>query len=242
MKALIIAGGPGTRLRPLISDRPKPMAEVQGRPFLEYQMEQLSSQGFNDVVLCIGYMSNLVQDYFGDGHRLGMCITYAVETELLGTGGAIGNARGFIKDTFLALNGDSYLEINFQSLVEFHKRMRVDDPLSVGTIATVKLEEASNFGTLDLEAANHSMCRINRFQEKTCTGAGWINAGIYILETDILDLIPTDRVVSLERETFPMALEHGFHLYAYPVKSFFVDIGIPKDYLAFCRYVENAEL
>src|SRR5215217_7466801 len=108
MRALILAGGLGTRLRPLFSDRPKPMAQVLGKPFLEYQIEQLRAQEFKDLVLCVGYLARHVQDYFGDGRGWGVRIDYAVETELLGTAGAIKNAQTFIaEDAFLVLNGDS---------------------------------------------------------------------------------------------------------------------------------------
>src|SRR5919112_1675155 len=122
MRALVLAGGLGTRLRSLLNDRPKPMAQVAGKPFLEYQIEMLRLHGFQDLVLCVGYLARHVQEYFGDGRGWGVHIDYAVETELLGTAGAIKNAQNFIdKDPFLVLNGDSYLEADLRELADFHR-------------------------------------------------------------------------------------------------------------------------
>lgn len=238
MKALVLAGGLGSRLQSLIPDRPKPMAEVEGRPFLEYQIEQLRAQGFEDLVLCVGHLAHRIQDYFGDGHLWGVRIAYAVETELLGTAGAIRNAQSFIEDTFLVLNGDSYLEADFRALVEFHRRQQADDAQTVGTIATVAVDDASAYGTLELDAQG----RILHFREKAEAGPGWINGGVYVLEPDILDFIPADRAVSIEKETFPLALEKGWHLYGYSVEGFFVDIGTSEGYRRFQRYVEEKGL
>jgi NDP-sugar pyrophosphorylase family protein len=238
MKALILAGGLGSRLQSLIPDRPKPMVEAKGKPFLEYQIKQLRAQGFEELVLCIGYQASQIQDYFSDGHRWGVGIAYAVETELLGTAGAIRNARHFIEDTFFVLNGDSYLEVDFQALVGFHWRQQSADPRTVGTIAIVAVDDAAAYGTLELDAQG----RILRFREKAETGPGWINGGVYVLEPDILDFIPADRVVSIEKETFPLVLERGWHLYSYPVEGFFVDIGTPQGYRRFQRYVEEKGL
>lgn len=238
MKALILAGGLGTRLQSLMPDRPKPMAKAKGKPFLEYQIEQLRAQAIEELVLCVGYQASQIQDYFGDGHRRGVGIAYAVETELLGTAGAIRNAGDFTGDTFLVLNGDSYLEVDFRALVGFHWRQQSADPQTVGTIATVVVDNAAAYGTLELDAQG----RILRFREKAKAGPGWINAGVYVLESDILDFIPTGRAVSIEKETFPLVLERGRHLYAYQVEGFFVDIGTPQGYRRFQRYVEEKGL
>jgi len=235
MKAFILAGGLGTRLQSVVLDRPKPMARVKGKPFLEYQIEQLSGQGLKEFVLCVGHLAHQIQGYFGDGHRWGVRIVYAIETELLGTAGAIKNAQNFIEDTLLVLNGDSYLEADFQALVEFHRRQQSADLRTIGTIAIVAVENASAYGALELDVGG----RILRFQEKAEEGPGWINGGVYVLEPDILDFIPAGRAVSIEKETFPLVLERGRYLYAYPVEGFFVDIGTPEGYRRFCQYVKE---
>jgi len=238
MKALILAGGLGTRLQSVVSDRPKPMAEAKGKPFLEYQIKQLCAQGLKELVLCVGYLARQIQDYFGDGRRWGVQIAYAVERELLGTAGAIGNAQSFIEETFLVLNGDSYLEADFQALIESHRRRRAADPRTVGTIAAVAIDDAAAYGTLELDSQGRILC----FREKAEAGPGWINGGIYVLEPEIMDFIPAGRAVSIEKETFPLVLERGWHLYAYPIEGFFVDIGTPEGYRRFRQYVEEKGL
>lgn len=238
MRALILAGGLGTRLQSVVLDLPKPMAEAKGKPFLEYQIEQLRVQEFQEIALCVGHLAHQIQDYFGDGRRWGVRIVYVVETELLGTAGAIKNARRFIEDTFLVLNGDSYLGADFGRLVDTHRRRQAADPRTIGTIAAVAVDDAVAYGALEFDTKG----RILRFREKADAGPGWINGGVYVLEPDILDFIPAGRAVSIEKETFPLVLERGRHLFGYPVKGFFVDIGTPEGYRRFERYVEEKGL
>ncbi len=235
MKTLILVGGLGTRLQALVPDRPKPVAEFGGKPFLEYQIERLRPQGFADVVLCVGHRAEQIRDHFGDGRRWNVRIRYSVETEPLGTAGAIRNAQPFVEDTFLVLNGDSYLGANFADMVECHRRARSADPRVAGTLAAVAVEDTSAYGALEMEGEGH----ILTFREKGQAGAGWINGGAYVLEPAILGLIPDGQAVSVERETFPLALERGRRLLGYRVEGFFVDIGTPEGYRRFERYVEQ---
>ncbi len=235
MKTLILVGGLGTRLQALVSDRPKPMAEFSGKPFLEYQIERLQAQGFTEIVLCVGYRADQIRDHFGDGNRWDVSIDYAVETEPLGTAGAIKNAQRFIEGAFLVLNGDSYLGANFGDMVEFHRSVRSADRRAVGTLAAVAVDDASAYGALEMDAQRY----ILSFREKGREGPGWINGGAYVLEPEVLDLIPEGRAVSVERETFPLALERGHRLLGYPVQGFFVDIGTPEGYRRFQRHVEE---
>jgi len=237
MKAVILAGGLGTRLQPLLKDRPKPMAEASGKPFLEYLIEQLRAQEFNELVLCVGHLAERIQEYFGDGHAWGVQIDYAVETQLLGTAGAIRNAQHFIDGTFLVLNGDSYLDTDLRSVVQSQQRRHTANPRIVGTIAAVAVDDAAAYGTLEWGR----QMRIIRFREKAGKGWGWINGGVYVLEPEVLDWIPAGRPVSIERETFPLLLQRGYRLYAYPVEGFFVDIGTPEGYRRFQRFVEEQE-
>jgi mannose-1-phosphate guanylyltransferase len=238
MKTLILAGGLGTRLQAIVADRPKPMAEVKGKPFLEYQIAALRAQGFAEIVLCVGYRAEQIQEYFGDGRRWDVHIEYAVEKELLGTAGAIRNAAPLITGTFLVWNGDSYLELDLAALVHFHRQRRSSDSRTLGSIATVRVEDATAYGTLELDKEG----RILAFREKSHAGAGYINGGVYVLEPDILAFIPAGRPVSLERETFPLALASGWHLYGYPVQGFFVDIGTPEGYERFRGYTQEKGL
>ncbi len=235
MKALILAGGLGTRLQSVLKDRPKPMAKAGGKPFLEYLVEQLRAQGFRELVFCLGHLADQVHHYFGDGQPWGVQIDYSVETQLLGTAGAIKNAQHFIDATFLVLNGDSYLDTDLRSVVQSHRRRHNANPRTVGTIAAVAVDEAAAYGTLELGP----QMRIVRFREKASTGWDWINGGAYVLEPQLLDFIPAGQVVSIERETFPLVLQRGYRLYAYPVEGFFVDIGTPEGYRSFQRYIDH---
>jgi NDP-sugar pyrophosphorylase family protein len=202
---------------------------------LEYQIEQLRANGLSDLVLCVGHLAHHIQDYFGDGRDWGVQIAYAVETELLDTAGAIKSAQGFIEDTFLVLNGDSYLEADFLRLIESHRDRQSADPRTIGTVAIVGVDEAASYGRIGL----NGKARLLSFEEKVETGPGWINGGVYVLEPTILDLIPAGRVASIEKETYPLILSQNRHLFGYPVQGFFVDIGTPKGYHRFCRYIEE---
>jgi NDP-sugar pyrophosphorylase family protein len=211
------------------------MAQIRGKPFLEYQIVQLRSQGFKKLVLCVGHLSRHIEDYFGDGHDWGVQIAYAVEPELLGTAGAIKNAQNHIYDTFLVLNGDSYLGASFRELVASHRHRQLTAPETIGTIAIVKVEDAAPYGRIELNTEG----RILRFREKAKTEPGWINGGVYVLEPTILGLIPAGRAVSVEKETFPMILKQDLPMFGYTMHGFFVDIGTPEGYHRFCRYAEE---
>ncbi len=235
MKTLFLVGGLGTRLHPVVADRPKPMADIHGKPFLEYLIEQLRDHGFADFVFCVAYLAHQIQDYFGDGRRWGVQIAYAVETERLGTAGALKNAERFVQGTFLVVNGDTYLDVDFQALTAFHQQRQQADDRTIGTIAARFVDDTATSGALDLD----DDWRILRFQEKAHAGPGRINGGIYVLEPEMLDLIPAGRAIAIEKETFPLVLKRDRHLYGFPVEGFFVDIGTPEGYLKFRQYVNG---
>ncbi len=235
MKVLILAGGLGTRLRNYIPDRPKSMVEAGGKPFLEYQIGLLKEQGFEQIVLCVGYRAKQIQEYFGNGNHLGVHISYTIENTLLGTAGAIKNAQKFIEDQFLVLNGDSYQEIDFRKMTNFHFDQRRNDPRLIGTIATRFMVDCVSFGKLTIDSNK----RILGFHEKSETGFGLINAGAYILEPEIFKLIPKDKTISIEKQTFPLAIKRNFSLFSYQVSGFFVDIGTPESYERFKQYIEG---
>jgi NDP-sugar pyrophosphorylase family protein len=214
------------------------MAQVNGKPFLEHLVGQLRAQSFEDLILCVGHLADQVKGYFGDGKLWGVRIAYSEETSPLGTAGAIRKARRLIDGTFVVLNGDSYLDADFGAMVQLHQRRRSADHRTVGTIATVAVDDAAAYGTLECDNRGRILC----FREKAAAGAGWINGGVYVLQPDVLDHIPDGRAVSIERETFPLLLERGDHLYACPVEGFFVDIGTPQGYRRFQRYVEEEGL
>jgi len=235
LKALILAGGLGTRLREAVPDRPKAMAPAAGKPFLEYLVEWLRDQSFDHLVLCLGHRADQVRDHFGDGREWGVHIAYAVEATPLGTAGALKSAREYVTGTTLVLNGDSYLEVDLRAMVGTHQANRAADSRALGTLAAVRVEDTAAGGALEIDGAG----RIVGFRERGETGPGWINGGIYVLEPEVWDAIPKAQPVSIERETFPSLLAEGHHLYSYPAFGFFVDIGTPQGYERFQQYMEE---
>lgn len=239
MKALILAGGLGERLRSVVDDRPKPMARAGEKPFLEHQLEFLKRHGVNDLVMCVGYRHTQIQEYFGSGDNWGIRIDYSVEAELLGTGGAIKQAEHFITGGFLALNGDTFFEIDLSDFTEFHKLNKSMRERYLASIALARVRDAGSYGLVRLDHNN----LILRFLEKQKSaaddnaGSNWVNAGIYIFEPEILNHIRGGKKASIERDVFPTLLEAGFVLGGYRAKGAFIDIGTPEGYYEFQAYL-----
>jgi NDP-sugar pyrophosphorylase family protein len=221
LSAVILVGGLGTRLRNVVADRPKPMALVNGKPFLELLVAQLTRAGISDVVLCVGYRADFIEAHFGDGLRFGTRIRYAREQELLGTAGAVRNALHFISsDPFFVLNGDSYCPVDFSKMVADHFNRR-----AAATIVAVETTDSSRYGTLRLQADGV----VEGFIEKTeSSGSGWISAGIYLMQQAVLKSLPAGKPASLERDVFP-ALVQQHSLHSIKTTGAFIDIGIPSE-------------
>jgi NDP-sugar pyrophosphorylase family protein len=219
--AIMLAGGLGTRLRPVVSDAPKSMAQVADRPFMEYLLAQLLSNGFNRAVICAGFMADALMSHFGDGREWGVDLTYSIETDPRGTAGALKLAEPVLTgDTWLLMNGDSLFDIALQDLVVEH----LSNPALV-TIALAQVSDGDRYGRITLDADG----MITAFAEKTpSTTPGLINSGLYIIERPLLDLIPADRPVSLEREVIPPLV--GSAVRGRPFEGYFIDIGVPDDY------------
>lgn len=237
MQALILAGGLGTRLRSLVNDRPKPMVSIGDKPFLEYQIEFLKYYQVTRLILCVGYLYQHIQGYFGDGGDWGVRIHYSIENQPLGTAGALKNAERFVKGTFLVLNGDSYFELDLDQLVRLHESMRAGTRRCIGTIALAQAWDTRGYGSVRLNQEN----RILSFEEKPddSNASTKINAGIYVLEPGILNFVQPRKKVSLEREIFPSVLERGHQLFGYPAQGFFVDIGTPEGFCRFQNYIQE---
>jgi len=224
MKAVILAGGLGKRLRKLVRHKPKSMAPVLGKPFLQYQIEQLKKYNIIEIVLCVGYLANQIKSYFNDGARFGVNIRYAVEREPLGTAGALKNARNYLEDeAFLVLNGDSYLEVDIFKFIQFHREKK-----GKGTVVLTRICHPEDYGLVKMNEDN----RITGFFEKTGKNSSGsiINAGVYFLEPQVLNYIPEGRQISLERETFPHLLKKNVPLFGYLTSDYFIDIGTPQKY------------
>jgi D-glycero-alpha-D-manno-heptose 1-phosphate guanylyltransferase len=224
-QAVILAGGLGTRLRPLVHDRIKPMALVAGKPFLEYPIRQLIKFGLTDIILCVGHGAESVERYFGSGDRWGVRLRYAYEPTLRGTGGALTLASEFLTEsTFLVMNGDSLFDIDLAALVRHHRHAE-----ALATMALLELDSTERSGVTEIEPNGE----VTAFHERGARGRrGLVNGGVYVLEAEVMTRIPDNRPVSLEREVFPDLV--GCRFYGLPFSAWFVDIGIPEAYLSLC--------
>lgn len=218
--AAILAGGLGTRLRGVVDDRPKVMALVAGRPFIMHLLEQLSDSGISQVVLCTGYLADIVRNELGNVYA-GMQLLYSVEESPLGTGGALRHASGLLAgETVLVLNGDSYCHCRIGAFTDGWLASRAR-----AGMALARVEDVSRYGAV----LTNEFSRVETFVEKGCkAGPGWINAGLYLLPADLIRGMEPDRPVSLEREIIPQLVAGG--LFGYHCPGPFIDIGIPEEY------------
>jgi NDP-sugar pyrophosphorylase family protein len=218
--AVVLAGGLGTRLHSVVSDCPKGLAQVGGRPFLTFLLDQLDAAGVRRAVLCTGYLGEQVKETFGDKYR-GLHLLYSQEHSPLGTGGALRLAVPVLaSDPVLVLNGDSYCEADLAALPDWRREHRAK-----ATLLLTHVPDTQRYGrvTIDEQGA------VLAFEEKgTVVGPGWINAGIYVLSHRLLLTIPGTGTVSLEREVFPAWIGHG--LFGCPGDGRFLDIGTPESY------------
>ena len=226
MKAVVLVGGFGTRLRPLTLARPKQMLPLNGQTMLERVMTTLASHGVDEAVLALGYRPEIFTDAFPDGTIAGVKMHYAVEPEPLDTAGAIGfaaRAAGFT-ETFIAVNGDVLTDIDLGQLMAKHREWGGE-----GTIALTPVDDPSRFGVVPIDDQN----RVAAFIEKPPADeapSNWINAGAYVLEASVLDRIPEGERVSIERQVFPEMVASG-GLFAMQSDAYWVDAGTPESYL-----------
>jgi NDP-sugar pyrophosphorylase family protein len=221
MKAVLLVGGLGTRLRSAVPSSPKALASIGDRPFLELLVRQLSSQGVCQLVMCTGYLSGQIEERFGNGSHLGVTIEYSKETVPLGTAGALKLAGPYLQNEseFLVLNGDSFLDIDFGKLINFHRKHG-----RLPTMTVVPVQNASRYGTVRVGADS----RMVDFAEKTGEDApGIINAGVYVFNNSVLASIP-NAPGSLERDIFPILQKQGMN--TFEQQGLFIDIGTPEDY------------
>lgn len=231
MKAIILAGGMGTRLRGVVEDVPKPMAPVDGKPFLEYLLLQLKRWKITDVVLSVGYKKEAIKSFFGKGDSAGVSIRYSEEDQPLGTGGALKKAIPLIDDPrFIVMNGDSFFDINFPELAAYHVSKS-----ALTTMCLASVKDRGRFGSVEIDDEG----AVTAFQKDGSETRGFINGGIYMMGRDIENYIP-DGSVSLEGLVLPL-VQRNHLLYGKKFDAFFLDMGLPEDYLWIDRHPEHLQ-
>ncbi|HEX3686980.1 MAG TPA: NDP-sugar synthase, partial [Gaiellaceae bacterium] len=219
MKAVVMAGGEGTRLRPLTSNQPKPMVPIVGKPCMEHILELLRKHGLEDVIVTVAFMPQAIRGYFGDGESLGLNIEYSVEESPLGTAGSVRLASDRLDETFLVISGDALCDVDLTELIETHKQK--------GAAVTIGLKSVANpleFGIVVTDEEG----RIERFLEKPSWSqvfSDTINTGIYVLEPEALRHVPGDGPYDFSKELFPLLLEMGRPLYGHVLEGYWQDIG-----------------
>ena len=226
MKALLLAGGFGTRLRPLTLTRAKPLLPVLNRPHIAHVFDLLQRHGISDAVLLTSYLAETFDDLVEEARSRGMGVEVNQEREPLGTAGALKYAEPFVGDeTFLVFNGDVLTDADIAGLVGFHREREAE-----ATILLTPVDDPSVYGVVPTDPEG----RVTAFVEKPAPGAAptnLINAGVYVLEPSVLDMIPSGEPWSIERATFPGLVEHGRRLFARSTEAYWIDIGTPEKYL-----------
>jgi D-glycero-alpha-D-manno-heptose 1-phosphate guanylyltransferase len=222
LEAIILAGGFGTRLQKVVNDLPKSMALINDKPFLEYLLNFLTGQGIQKVILSVGYKQEMIREHFKDRYKQ-LTISYAIEEEPLGTGGGILNALEQVEgESAFALNGDSMFRIDLQAMQHLHQKTEADL-----TMALRYLDDTSRFGTVRIDAEK----RVTGFLEKDQdSDPGYINGGIYLINKNFLVSYSFGKKFSIEKDCFEKCYKES-RIFGYPAKGYFLDIGIPEDYM-----------
>ena len=220
--AILLVGGMGTRLMPLTSKTPKPMLQVAGVPFTEHQIRKAAQAGISEIVLATSYKAELFEPYFGDGRKFGIKIKYAVEESALGTGGGIRNAAALLDncDQVVIFNGDVLSGHDLASQIQFHINNKADV-----TLFLTKVEDARAYGCVELSADNQVKSFLEKMENPV---SNLINAGCYIFNRKVIDQIPANQVISVERDTFPNLLNSSVKVCGYLDNSYWLDIGNPQ--------------
>jgi mannose-1-phosphate guanylyltransferase len=227
MKAVVLVGGEGTRLRPLTFTTPKSLLPIANQPFLERQLAWLETHGVDEVVLSLGYLPDAFREHFPDDRFGGVSLTYAVEGKPLGTAGGIRYAAEVagVDERFVVCNGDILTDLDLSAMIRFH-----ETSAATATIALTEVDDPSAFGVVPTRADGEVVGFIEK-PPRDLAPTNWINAGIYVLEPELLQRIPPRVNVSIERETFPRMVETRRSLFAFSGRGYWLDIGTPAKYL-----------
>ncbi len=223
MKAIVLAGGFGTRLKPLTERIPKPLLPVAGRPCIDFVLRSLVSAGFKRIIIATSYMSDRVMKRIGDGLEYDASILYSFEANPAGTAGAVKRVADFIEDSFVVASGDVLADVDIKELYDYHKEKE-----AMATMALTRVEDPTEFGVVGLDNDK----RIVRFQEKPSPQevfSNLVNAGIYVLEPEVLELIPEGAMFDFSKDVFPLLLKKGAPIYGVELNGLWMDIGRPRD-------------
>jgi len=237
MKAVVMAGGQGARLRPLTSNQPKPMLPVLGEPMMEHILRLARRHGFTEVVATVHFLASIVRNYFGDGSDLDISLSYATEEEPLGTAGSVKNAEPLLgTDRFLVLSGDSVTDVDLTELVRFHEKKG-----AAVTVAVKRLENPLEFGIVITGEDG----RVERFLEKPGWGdvfSDQVNTGVYVIEPEVLNFIPPDEEFDFSKDLFPLLLEKGLPIYGHVTDRYWTDVGNLDAYMEAHRAVLDRQV
>jgi mannose-1-phosphate guanylyltransferase len=226
LKAVILAGGKGTRMRPITYLNPKPMLPLIDKPFMENFIFWIKSHGIKDIILSTGYLPDIFEEYFGNGSSMDLNLTYVTEKLPLGTCGAVKNVEKYLgNSSFMVFNGDILTSMDLKEMMAFHKSKKADI-----TIALTPVEDPTAYGLVPIDKDY----RVKEFLEKPSLeeiNTNLINAGTYIIEPKLLDLMPRGESYSFERELFPKALKLGYRIYGFVSNAYWLDVGTPEKYL-----------
>ena len=224
MKAMILAAGEGTRLRPLTLQTPKVMIPIAGTPLLQYNIELLRSNGITEVAINLHHLPQVVMDWLGNGDRFGIQVTYSVEDPILGTAGALSKLRGFFDDTFVLVYGDMLTNLDIASLLDLHQAKA-----ALATVTLFRVDNPSSYGIVEIDGEQ----RILRFVEKPAPGtttSNLANSGIYMLQPEVINDIPQDTFYDFGYDLFPALLKKGAPLYGFVTSDAILDTGTMENY------------
>jgi mannose-1-phosphate guanylyltransferase/phosphomannomutase len=226
MKAVVMAGGEGTRLRPMTASMPKPLLPIVNKPIMEHVLRLLHRHGIDETVVTVQFLASLVRNYFGDGEDHGMVLHYATEETPLGTAGSVKNAQELLSDdTFLVISGDALTDFNLTELVKFHH-----DKGALVTVCLTRVPDPLEFGITIVDDEG----RVQRFLEKPTWGqvfSDTVNTGIYVMEPEVFDYVAEGEVVDWSGDVFPMLLEKGLPIYGYVAEGYWEDVGTHESYV-----------
>ena len=225
MKAVVMAGGSGSRLRPLTVGRPKPLVPVVNHPVMGHILNLLKKHGLTDVVVTVQYLADMIEDYFGDGQSLGLNIHYSLEETPLGTAGSVKNAQEYLDDTFIVISGDALTDIDLTKVIEFHKAKK-----SKVTLTLYRVPNPLEYGVIIVNEEG----RIQRFLEKPSWGeviSDTVNTGIYVIEPEVMDRIEPGVPFDFSNDLFPLLMQEGIPLYGYIADGYWCDVGDIKEYV-----------